>query len=72
MRKAQIYYLVSYIYRFSHMQLTDPKLLALRDQIYDVIGSLNQFKKQGEFCGFVWFVLPKLIINLKLTDQLLK
>lgn len=21
--------------------------------------------KEGKFCGFVWFVIPKLIINLK-------
>lgn len=26
--------------------------------------------KEGKFCGFVWFIIPKLIINLKRRSQI--
>lgn len=27
--------------------------------------SQSRIDKEGKFCGFVWFVIPKLIINIK-------
>lgn len=30
---------------------------------------LKVFSKEMRYCGFVWFVIPKIIINLKITSR---
>ena len=69
MRKTQLYYLVSYIYRFPTITLPNPKFQALREQIeaYVEKRTLNRY---GEFCGYVWFITPKVIINMKMSHKL--
>ena len=27
--------------------------------------SKNKLEKEGKFCGFIWFVVPKIVINIK-------
>ena len=69
MQKAQLYYLVSYIYRFDSLEHPHPKFKELQDQVesYRMKRTMN---RNSEFCGFVWFVIPRVIINLKISNRL--
>lgn len=35
----------------------------------EVFDSMGIMKKQSEFHGFIWFVIPKIIMNLKITAK---
>ena len=66
MRKTQLFYLVSYLYRFPHIHLPHPLFPGLKQQMHDYLAA-KMTRQQGEFCGFVWFIVPRVIINLKST-----
>lgn len=36
------------------------------------LAKLKVMNKNGEYCGFVWFIIPKVIINLKITTRSMK
>ena len=35
----------------------------------EVFDSKGIMKKQSDFHGFIWFVIPKIIMNLKITAK---
>lgn len=63
-----LFYVCSYIYKFAN-KLRFPvhaeKLENIRTWIKKYLESQGRIDKEGKFCGFVWFVIPKLIINIK-------
>ena len=63
-----LYYICSYIYKFGdklRFPLHAEKLEKIRTWIKYYLESQSRIDKEGKFCGFVWFVIPKLIINIK-------
>jgi hypothetical protein len=44
--------------------LSDGPLKGLRESILGEFRGMS-LQREGKFCGFVWFVIPKIIINQK-------
>jgi hypothetical protein len=37
----------------------------MKDWVWKYLESKNRLEKEGKFCGFIWFVIPKIVINIK-------
>ncbi len=40
-------------------------LVKIRSWVWKCLENKNRLEKEGKFCGFIWFVLPKIVINIK-------
>jgi hypothetical protein len=61
-----LFYLASYLIKY-HKDgdfLNDNHFRNIRE---DILGEYlgKTYAKEGKFCGFVWFVIPKIMINQK-------
>lgn len=65
-KRALLFYIASYLikFHFDDKFLEEDKFVTLRKMIVDQYKAMSM-KQTGEFCGFVWFVIPKIIINQK-------
>ena len=65
-RRALLFYLCSYIIKFHRDEdfLNDETFGYLRKQIMNNYTGLTN-SMEGQFCGFVWFIVPKIMINQK-------
>lgn len=70
--KAQLFYLISYMYKFPEIQINEPYFEKLKAEVLSALDSLKIFNREGKFCGFIWFIIPKIIINLKISVKMEK
>lgn len=65
-KRAILFYLSSYIIKFNKDEsfLNDETFGPMRRMVLDIYRTLS-YKEEGRFCGFTWFVIPKILINLK-------
>lgn len=65
-RRAVLFYLASYILKFNKDEnfLNTDDLKGIRSMVLDIFKTMS-YKEEGKFCGFAWFVVPKLLINQK-------
>lgn len=66
-RQAQLYYLVNYSLKFPKISDQHKGYIGLRDKIDEALSSQKFGNNEFKYCGFVWFVIPKVILNLKVT-----
>ena len=63
-----LYYVCSYIYKFGNklrFPIHSEILEKIRSWISYCLESRKRLDKEGKFCGFIWFIIPKIIINIK-------
>ncbi len=66
-RQAQMFYLINYSLKFPNIKEEREGYTKLKDKIEQVLSSYKLTNNEFKYCGFVWFVIPKIILNLKIT-----
>lgn len=72
--KCIFYYLVSYIMKFPNVKFEEPvekksAFEKLKKQVDNASKLLGYFKPENNYFGFVWFVVPKIMISQKVRSR---
>ena len=65
-RRAVLFYLASYIIKFNKDEnfLSNDDFKGIRNMVLGIFKTMS-YNEEGKFCGFAWFIVPKLLINQK-------
>lgn len=65
-KRAMLFYACSYLMKYYEDEdfLNEEHFRPLRERILHEFKGMS-WQREGKFCGFVWFVIPKIIINQK-------
>lgn len=62
-----MFYLINYSLKFPKIKAESEGYGRLRDKIDKIVSEFKMINSEFKYCGFVWFVIPKIILNLKVT-----